>query len=73
MQANRRNILIEQIEIDIEPSINSFEDELCRLIQKDRMEKKKASQGSVSAIVKEPQSKVSIVERRLRVSRCPFI
>ncbi|CAM4766790.1 unnamed protein product [Rotaria magnacalcarata] len=67
LQANRRNILIEQVEIDMEPSISTFEDELCRLVQKDRMEKKKLSQGTVSALANEPQSKVSIVERRLRV------
>ncbi|CAF4479437.1 unnamed protein product, partial [Rotaria sp. Silwood2] len=67
LQANRKNILIEQIEIDMEPSINLFEEELCRLIHKDQMEKKKISQTTVAAIVHETYSKVSIVERRLRV------
>ncbi|CAF3451554.1 unnamed protein product [Rotaria sp. Silwood1] len=64
---NRKNILIEQVEIDMEPSIDLFEEELCRLIHKDRMEKKKMSQTTVAAIVHETHSKVSIVERRLRV------
>ncbi|CAF0912061.1 unnamed protein product [Rotaria sp. Silwood1] len=67
LQANRKNILIEQVEIDMEPSIDLFEEELCRLIHKDRMEKKKMSQTTVAAIVHETHSKVSIVERRLRV------
>ena len=37
LQANRKNLLIERLEIDMEPSISVFEDELCRLINKDRM------------------------------------
>ncbi|CAF0762294.1 unnamed protein product [Rotaria sordida] len=67
LQANRKNILIEQVEIDVEPSITFFEEELCRLIHKDQMEKKKMSHTTVSALVQETQSKISIVERRLRV------
>jgi hypothetical protein len=51
----------------MEPSINMFEEELCRLINKDRMEKKKMSQTTVTALVQEAHNKVSIVERRLRV------
>jgi hypothetical protein len=51
----------------MEPSINMFEEELCRLINKDRMEKKKLSQTTASTLVQETQIKVSIVERRLRV------
>ena len=50
----------------MEPSINIFEEELCRLINKDRMEKKKLTQTTVTAIIQEAH-KVSIVERRLRV------
>ncbi len=67
LQANRRTILIEQIEIDMEPSINMFEEELCRLINKDRMEKKKVSHTTVTALIQDTHNKVSIVERRLRV------
>ncbi len=67
LEANRRNILIEQIEIDMEPSINIFEEELCLLINKDRVEKKKLTHTTVTAIVPEQHNKVSIVERRLRV------
>jgi len=67
LQANRRNILIEQIEIDMEPSIHIFEEELCLLINKDRMEKKKLAHSAVTTLVQEPHNKVSIVERRLRV------
>ncbi len=67
VQINRRNILIEQIEIDMEPSINMFEDELCRLINKDRMEKKKVAHPTVTALIQDTHYKVSIVERRLRV------
>ncbi|CAF1495816.1 unnamed protein product [Adineta ricciae] len=66
LQANRRNILIEQVEIDMEPSVNIFEEELCIMINKDRLEKKKLSQSAANQISPEPQ-KVSIVERRLRV------
>jgi hypothetical protein len=68
LQPNRRNILIEQVEIDMEPSINMFEEELCRLINKDRIEKKRMGQTTVTALVQETHNKVSIVERRLRVS-----
>jgi hypothetical protein len=57
----------------MEPSISTFEDELCRLVQKDRMEKRKLSQATVSALVNESQSKVSIVERRLRVRFLVFL
>jgi hypothetical protein len=67
LQANRRNILIDQVEIDMEPSINMFEEELCRLINKDRMEKKKMTQTTVATLIQEANNKVSIVERRLRV------
>lgn len=52
----------------MEPSINMFEDELCRLINKDRMEKKKLAPTTVATLVPESHNKVSIVERRLRVS-----
>jgi len=44
-----------------------FEDELCRLINKDRMEKKKVSHTTVTALIQDTHNKVSIVERRLRV------
>lgn len=71
LQANRQNILIEQIEVDIEPSVNVFEEELCIMINKDRLEKKKLSQSTANQISPEPQ-KVSIVERRLRVSNPSF-
>lgn len=64
---NRKNVLIEQVEIDMEPSINMFEDELCRLINKDRMEKKRMTATTAAALVQETHNKVSIVERRLRV------
>ncbi|CAF4358064.1 unnamed protein product, partial [Adineta steineri] len=67
IQTNRRNILIEQVEIDMEPSINQFEEELCRLINKDRLEKTKTTQTTLTALVQESHNKVSIVERRLRV------
>ncbi|CAF1455211.1 unnamed protein product [Adineta steineri] len=67
IQTNRRNILIEQVEIDMEPSINQFEEELCRLINKDRLEKTKTTQTTLTTLVQESHNKVSIVERRLRV------
>ncbi len=67
VQANRRNILIEQVEIDMEPSISMFEDELCRLINKDRMDKRKMTQTTLSTLVQGSHNKVTIVERRLRV------
>jgi hypothetical protein len=51
----------------MEPSIHIFEEELCLLINKDRMEKKKLAQSAVTTLVQEPHNKVSIVERRLRV------
>ena len=70
LQSNRRNILIEHVEIDIEPSISSFEDELCRLMNKDRLEKRKAFQSFVNDPLQSTTMKVSIVERRLRVRHC---
>jgi len=51
----------------MEPSIHIFEEELCLLINKDRMEKKKLAHSAVTTLVQEPHNKVSIVERRLRV------
>ncbi|CAF0829530.1 unnamed protein product, partial [Didymodactylos carnosus] len=59
IHSKRRNIIIEHVEIDIEPSVNRFEDELCLLLNKDRIYKQDSS----------PQEtrKISIVERRLRV------
>ena len=51
----------------MEPSINVFEEELCRLINKDRMEKKRMTQTTITAFIQEQHNKVSIVERRLRV------
>lgn len=67
LYGNRKNVLIEQIEIDMEPSITKFEDELCRLINKDRMDKKGMTSATVAAFIQETHNKVSIVERRLRV------
>jgi hypothetical protein len=67
IQPNRRNILIEQVEIDMEPSVHGFEDELCRLINKDRTEKKKMAHTTAAALLQEAHKKVTIVERRLRV------
>lgn len=67
LYGNRKNVLIEQVEIDMEPSIDMFEDELCRLINKDRMEKKRMTSTTAAALVQETHNKVSIVERRLRV------
>ena len=51
----------------MEPSISVFEDELCRLINKDRMEKRKVPGTTVTALVQDANNKVSIAERRLRV------
>ena len=67
VQLNRKNLLIERVEIDMEPSIGLFEEELCRLINKDRMEKKKMTNTTVTSLVQDVSQKVSIVERRLRV------
>lgn len=67
LQPNRRNVLIEQLEIDIEPSVSVFEEELRVLINKDRLEKKKLTQTPAAPATQEA-FKVSIVERRLRVS-----
>ncbi len=67
LSTNRRNVLIEQVEIDMDPSIVMFEEELCRLINKDRMEKKRIAQTTVTGLVQDTNNKVSIVERRLRV------
>ena len=67
LQTNRKNLLIERVEIDMEPSISVFEDELCRLINKDRMDKRKMLATTVTALVQDANNKVSIVERRLRV------
>jgi len=71
VDALRRNILIEQVEVDMEPSINVFEEELCILINKDRLKTKKNMTIS-AAVNQEPHNRVSIVERRLRVCRFLF-
>ena len=72
LQANRRNILIEQVEIDMKPSINQFEEELCRYISVDRIENNQRSQTASTNSTQEVHNKVSIVERRLRVRYSAF-
>ena len=73
VQLNRKNLLIERVEIDMEPSVSLFEEELCRLINKDRMEKKKMMNTTVSNLVQDASHKVTIVERRLRVMSRAFL
>lgn len=69
LHLNPKTILIEHVEIDMEPSVGMFEEELCRLVNKDRMDKKKMAQTTVSALAQDALNKVSIVERRLRVKQ----
>lgn len=65
--SDQRNINIEHLEIDMEPSIGAFEDELCRLINEDRLERRKVALAATNNLPAESNARVSIVERRLRV------
>ena len=67
-QSNRKNLLIENLEIDMDPTIQRFEDELCQLVNRDRLEKQKFTRDkNTSTALPESNSRVTIVERRLRV------
>jgi hypothetical protein len=53
----------------MDPSINMFEDELCRLINKDQIERKKMLHPNGTNPIQEVNHRVSVVERRLRVNQ----